>query len=244
MPRVPLVAVGVAAALLLTGCSSGDPKPAAGSSPSPSHSPSSGRSPAGASASSTVPVPAGTRLTAPGSRLKYGAPATVVFESTGKRGTVLQLTVRSVRHGTRSDFKGFILDDAYKRNADYFYATVRVKNLGPADVGGVPVPLWGVNAANTLLPAVSFTTGFAPCPSKSLPARFATGAALTTCLVYLSPDRGKLTSLSYRPSQLFNPITWTGTVAPAQRPTPKPVRKKAHKKAHTKAHKKAHTKKR
>jgi hypothetical protein len=178
-------------------------------------------------------VPAGTRRTAPGSRLKYGAPATVVFESTGKRGTVLQLTVRSVRHGTRSDFKGFILDDAYKRNANYFYATVTVKNLGPGDVGGVPVPLWGVNAANTLLPAVSFTTGFAPCPSKSLPARFATGAALTTCLVYLSPDRGRLTSISYRPSQLFNPITWTGTVGPPRKPKPTP-HKKARKKAHQK----------
>jgi hypothetical protein len=166
----------------------------------------------------------------------------VVFETTGKRGTVLQLTVRGVRHGTRSDFKGFILDDAYKRNADYFYATVTVKNLGPGDVGGVPVPLWGVDAANTLLPAVSFTTGFAPCPSKSLPARFATGASLTTCLVYLSPGRGKLTSLSYRPSQLVNPITWTGTVAAAQKskPTPKPTPKPAHKKPQKKAHKKTH----
>jgi hypothetical protein len=153
-----------------------------------------------------------------------------------------------VRHGALSEFEGFILDDAYKRKAAYFYATVTIKNLGRGDVGGVPVPLWGVNQANTLLPAVSFTTRFAPCPSKTLPSRFGAGASLTTCLVYLSPDRGKLTSISYRPTQLFNPITWTGTVAPArqkaQTKVHKKVHKQVHKKVHKKARKKAHRKKR
>ena len=33
------------------------------------------------------------------------------------------------------------------------------------------MPLWGVNAKNTLLPAVNFTTTFAPCPSQPLPKR-------------------------------------------------------------------------
>ena len=85
-----------------------------------------------------------------------------------------------------------------------------MKNVGEGDVGGVGVPLWGVNAANTLLPAVNFTTSFKPCPSKPLPKKFATGATLSTCLVYLSPDHGTLEAVSFRPSQEFNPITWTG----------------------------------
>ena len=37
------------------------------------------------------------------------------------------------------------------------------------------MPLWGVNEANTLLPAVNFTTSFKPCPSQPLPAKFAPG---------------------------------------------------------------------
>ena len=42
-----------------------------------------------------------------------------------------------------------------------------MKNVGEGDVGGVPVPLWGVNDANTLLPAVNFTTSFKKCPSQA-----------------------------------------------------------------------------
>ena len=99
----------------------------------------------------------------------------MIYEPSEGKGTVLQLTVKSVRKGTLADFKGFILDDAYKQKASYYYAAVQAKNVGEGDVGGVGVPLWGVNAANTLLPAVNFTTSFKPCPSKPLPKKFAQG---------------------------------------------------------------------
>ncbi len=82
---------------------------------------------------------------------------------------------------------------------------MQVKNVGEGDVGGVAVPLWGVNTANTLLPAVNFTTSFKPCPSKPLPKKFAQGATLSTCLVYLSPDRGTLEAVSYRPEPGVQP---------------------------------------
>jgi hypothetical protein len=89
-----------------------------------------------------------------------------------------------------------------------------------------------VNATNTLLPAVDFTTRFARCPSATLPARFPPGASLSTCLVYLSPNRGALTSVSYRPSQRFNPITWTGDIAkPSGREKPPPRKKPAPKRS-------------
>jgi hypothetical protein len=165
-----------------------------------------------------VALPAGAQLTAQGGKLAYGDPATVIYESAQGPGTVLRLTVKSVRKGSLADFKGFILDDAYKQKASYYYADVQVKNLGEGDVGGIAVPVWGVNAANTLLPPVNFTTSFKPCPSRPLPEKFATGASLSTCLVFLSPDRGTLEAVSYRPSQAFNPITWTGDLT-----TPKPT---------------------
>ena len=196
---LPLVALTTALALALGGCSSGaDKKKSAGSS-------SSSASP---SPSSTVKVPDGAKLTDQGTKLKFGDSARVIFESTQSKGSVLQLTVRSVRKGSLKDFKGFILDDTYKKKAAYYYASVQVKNIGEGDVGGVGVPLWGVNSANTLLPAVNFTTSFTRCPSKPLPAKFGSGDVLKTCLVYLSPKKGALKSVSYRPSQEYNPITW------------------------------------
>lgn len=217
-----LAAVTTAAALALSGCSS-----EAGSAGATKTTASSASSAASPSPSSTVNVPDGVALTDQGAKLSFGAPATVIFESTQNKGTVLQLSVQSVRKGRLADFKGFILDDAYKQKADYFYARVQVKNVGAGDVGGVGVPLWGVNAANTLLPAVNFTTSFPKCPSKILPASFGPGATLNTCLVYLSPDKGALQSVSYRPSQEFNPITWTGQiVTPAPTPTKKAKPKK------------------
>jgi hypothetical protein len=230
--RLPaLTALTAASALVLGACSSGADG-AGGSDRSTQESAATTSAPAptprSPSASSTVRVPEGVRLTDQGSRLTFGQSATVIFEPTQERGSVLQLTVRSVRRGTLADFKGFILDDAYKKRADYYYATVRVRNVGTGNVGGVPVPLWGVNAANTLLPAVNFTTTFAKCPSRPLPASFGAGATLDTCLVYLSPNKGSLRAVSYRPSQAFNPVTWTGRIAepPTAKATPKPKSKK------------------
>ena len=213
-------------ALTLAGCSgdSGDKSSKADASES-----SSASSSASPSASSTVKVPDTVDLTKQGSELAFGEPGVVIFEAAQGRGTVLQLTVKGVRQGSLSDFKGFILDDAYKQKAAYYYATVQVKNVGEGDVGGVGVPLWGVNSANTLLPAVNFTTSFSKCPSKALPAKFAPGATLDTCLVYLVPDQGTLEAVSYRPTQEFDAVTWAGTITkptPTKKATPKKKKKK------------------
>jgi hypothetical protein len=209
---VALVAV---AGLAVTGCSSGG----GSSSPSPSASPSP---------STTVSIPPDAKLTPPGSTLSFGDTATAVFEPTKNAGSVLRLTVKSARQGSLSDFKGFILDDPYKKKANYYYVDVTVQNVGEGDVGGVPVPLWGVNGNNTLLPAVNFTTAFAKCPSKPLPEKFGKGATLDTCLVYLSPDKGTLEAVSYRPSQEFNPIVWKGVVQPPKAEKAKKTAKKKH----------------
>ena len=225
-----LAALTAGCALLLGACNSGtgdsgDSGDSAQKSPATSSVPT--QSPVPPSASSTVKVPGGVRLTDPGSRLSFGQPATVIFEPSQGRGSVLQLTVRGVRRGTLADFRGFILDDEYKKRADYYYATVTVRNVGTGNVGGVPVPLWGVNATNTLLPAVNFTTTFTKCPSRRLPSSFGAGAGLSTCLVFLSPNKGSLRAVSYRPSQAFDPVTWTGriTAPTTPKPTPKPTAK-------------------
>jgi hypothetical protein len=209
-----LLATATAALLLLAGCSAGDaPAPASSSSSSAPQSPATS-SPAPVS---TVKVPAWAELTEQGSRLRFGESAQVIFEPTKKRGSVLRLTVRSVRQGRLQDFDGFILSDDYVRRSSIYYARVTVRNIGRGDVGGVAVPLRGVNKADVLLPAVGFTTRFPPCPTRRLPATFVRGDRLTTCLVFLAPDKGTLASVSYRPSQRFDPVTWSG---PVRRPAP------------------------
>jgi hypothetical protein len=204
-----------AAGLVLTGCSGGD-QPAATPSTSASASASATESP-----TAEVSVPDGVSVTAQGTDLSFGDSAVVVFEPDQKRSTLLELTVTDAREGSIDDFKGFILDDKYKREASYYYVDVTVENVGEGDVGGTPVPLWGVSGDNTLLPPVNFTTRFKKCASTPLPEKFEAGDTVDTCLVYLSPDHGSLEAVSFRPDQAFDPIQWTGDIKPAQDDTKK-----------------------
>jgi len=161
--------------------------------------------------STTVDVPDDTNITSPGTDLSFGDTATVAYELKDA-GTVLDLTVASARQGSLDDFAGFNLQDKYQRRANYYYVRVNVKNVGEDDFGGADVPLWGVSGNNTLLPPVKFTSAFAQCPTEALPKKFGPGDKFNTCLVFLSPDKGKLAGVSYRPTEDYVPIEWTGDV--------------------------------
>lgn len=222
------VALGLGAVLLAAGCGGGDvgsdASPPSGSgatpgaAPSPSSSPSPGASsdPASTTTSSTPATPSATQpeVTPEGTALDFGETA-VVRHDAGNRGrTLLALTVRSARKGRLSDLSGFDLSDPYARNASYYYVRVRVQNVGKARVGPFEVPLRGVSDANTLLPPVRLTADFPPCRTQPVPRGFRPAARLDTCLVFLSPNRGALVGVSYRPTTDFDPIMWTGEVAP------------------------------
>jgi hypothetical protein len=172
-----------------------------------------------------VNVPAGVTLTKAGTQLKFGEKATVAYEPNSERNTVLELTVASATQGTIADLGTYVLDDRTKASTPY-YVNVSVKNVGDGDVGQTPIPLWAVDDANTLIQASSFTNAFARCPSTPLPTTFAPNATVTACLVYLVPDQGKLTGVSFRPLQAVAPIVWTGTIEPAATPTPPKKKKK------------------
>ena len=60
----------------------------------------------------------------------------------------------------------------------------------------------------------SFNTTFRTCPSTPLPAGFGPGKAASLCLVYLVPNGGRLTEMSFRPLQAFEPILWKGPIKP------------------------------
>ncbi len=202
-----VVALVATAGLTLAACNSAD-DPGAADSPSPTPT-------------STVNVPESVALTDPGEGLSFGDTAEVIYEPNQHSGTVLGLTVRKATKGSLEDFSSFILDK-YTKSATPYYVDVTVENVGEGKVGGTPVPLWGVDGENTLLPAASFTTTFTRCRSKPLPDKFAPGDSLDACLVYLAPDEGTLEAVSFRPNQEFDPIQWTGDIAT---PKPKPTKK-------------------
>jgi hypothetical protein len=174
-----------------------------------------------------VNVPAGVELTKAGTELKFGEKATVAYEPNPQRNSVLEMTVSSAAEGTIADLGTYVLDDRTKESTPY-YVDVTVTNVGDGDVGQTPIPLWAVDNANTLIQASSFTNSFTRCPSTPLPTTFAPNATVTTCLVFLVPDHGKLTGVSFRPLQAVAPIVWKGDVTPpaASAPPATPKKKK------------------
>ena len=200
-----LLAVLTAAALL-AGCSGNDqPKS------EPSTGSSSTTSTPTAAETNYLEVPDGVELTAPGSKLSLGQTATVAYEP--RQGTVaaLQIKVTRLRKVTFDQFVGWKIDKKVKETTPYF-VDAKITNVGDTDLGGRPVPLYIVDGQNRLIEASIFTAAFHPCPGATLPKKFKNGDTTQACLVYLSPDHGDLTAVSFRPTQEFDPITWTGEV--------------------------------
>jgi hypothetical protein len=209
-PRLSVLAAVLAAvSLLLAGCGGSSDKP---------HNAARAQASKASTAPSVVPptgdvtVPAGVQITPPGTKLSFGQTATVAYEPNSKRNSVLQLTVTKVRRARISDLAAYVLDKRARRSTPY-YVTVKVHNAGTGDVGRTDVPLWLVDQDNTLIHSSGFTNRFAACPSTTLPRKFGPDASLQTCLLYLVPNHGHFTAMSYRPLQAFEPITWTGKVA-------------------------------
>ncbi len=195
------VAVAAASALALSACGGGDSDDDANAeeeseTPSPS---------------ATAESSDGVEVTAPGTQLDFGESAVVDFELR-KQSTLLDLTVRSARQGALKDFSGFNMSDPYQKKANYYYVKVTVENVGENPLNKVDVPLWGISGDNTLLPPVKFTSSFTKCPTDPLPKKFAPGKTHKTCLVFLSPNKGTLEGVSYRPVESFDPIEWRGQV--------------------------------
>ena len=217
---VAALALGAA---LLTGCSSddggdagpGDAGGSAGASPNGTDTASSGVE-TGDDASETVepylPVPDGVELTPPGTTLELGETAVVAWEPRQKTVGVLEITVKRLeRTSFEKSFEGWKLEPEVRRTTPYF-VRAKLANVGDTDLGGVEVPLYIVDGKNALVRYSRFASTFKPCNSTDLPKKFAAGQERDVCLVYLAPDRGRLTAVSFRPTEEFDPITWTGTV--------------------------------
>jgi hypothetical protein len=206
--RTPLRLVALLAALglVLGACGSeGDDEPTAEGTPS---STPSVELPTG-----NVEVPEGVELTEAGTTLDFGQPAVVAYEPNTERSSVLSMSVNSVQTGQIQDFATYQLDARTRRSRPY-YVRVTAKNVGKGDLSRAAVPLLAVDTRDTLIQPSSFNNTFRKCPSTPLPAGFGPGKTANLCLVYLVPNRGRLTEMSFRPLQAFVPILWRGPIKP------------------------------
>ncbi|MCW2765025.1 MAG: hypothetical protein JWO11_984 [Nocardioides sp.] len=209
------VAVLLGAALLAGCSSSGDSK----GNPTPSTSTSGGQS---ATGSSTPPAPPGVELTPQGTQLALGDDAVVAWQPTKNTPVgVLDIKVTRLERTTfKQSFVGWKLNDATKKSTPYF-VYVTVGNVGETQLGGRPVPLYIVDGTNTLIEPSSFASKFGPCPSTPFPKQFGPGDNTLACLVFLAPDKGKLTAVSFRPTEEFTPIVWTGEIKTIKKDLPR-----------------------
>jgi hypothetical protein len=143
----------------------------------------------------------------PGTKLTQNTSAKVLFVRNHKRKGLISLAIDSVRTGSTGDLANFILDRQAKSSKPY-YVGVTVINVGGGHVGGAPVPLYGVNGHNTLLPAADLMGSFKSCQTDRIPRRLARGRAFSTCLMFLSPRHGKLTAVEFQYASGVEPVTW------------------------------------
>jgi hypothetical protein len=199
------------AALALAGCGGGSSSSAAAGSPGTSGTTTAG-DPGSTHSTGTVQ---GVKLTDQGTALKVGQAATVSWQPNQKQTGVITMSVTKLEKVPISAFDAWHLNAATKRSTPYFvHATVR--NRGTTALSGVRVPLYLLDGRNTLLQASTFRARFPPCPSTPLPAKFTHGRKASVCLVYFAPGHGTLTAMSFRPTQDFDAITWTGPVTQAK----------------------------
>ena len=199
----------LASAGLLAGCSDDDKGPDVGESASASAVRSASAS-GSESASPSLPVPEGVELSPEGSQLEVGDTATVAYELRQGVVGVLDIKVsRLEKTSFKKSFVGWDLDQGQKKSNPYF-VRVTLTNRGDTDLGGKKVPLYIVDGTNTLVEATTFASAFPPCEPGSFPKKFKPGRKMKVCLVFLSPKKGDLTAVSFRPTQDYDPITWTG----------------------------------
>lgn len=200
----------------LSACSEEERAPQAGPTTSTSPSPSTSSTSATASASPTayLPAPEGVTLTEPGTELAVGEQATIAWQPKQAVTGFLDATVTSlVSTSFEQSFKGWQIDQATASKAPFF-VTATLRNAGETDLGGRDVPLYAATDANTLVEASAFSQEFQPCRPGALPSPFPPGGTVDVCLVYLLPAGSKLVGVSFRPTEEFEPILWTGPVTP------------------------------
>jgi hypothetical protein len=163
--------------------------------------------------SSTASGSGGQSLTKPGSTLKLGQTADVVWNAGTGPNYTFAITVSSISPGSMSDFKDVSLSGVPK-GATPTYVKLTIKNIGKKALKtsvGDPAYSMGANESDGLDGDLSLTGDFPPCPQADSPAEYVPGQTFSTCQIYM--ERGKVTQIGYdgSVSTIDTPILWSAT---------------------------------
>ena len=173
----------------------------------------------------SLPVPEGVELTAEGSQLEVGDTATVAYEV--RQGVVGVLDIRVTRLEKTSFKKSFVGLGPRPGPAEVEPLLRARHDHQPRRDRPRRPPAAALHRRRHQHPrrATTFASAFTPCEPGAFPKKFRTGKKIKVCLVFLSPKKGELTAVSFRPTQDFDPITWTGELEKPKPPKPdKPAR--------------------
>ncbi|UYM05770.1 hypothetical protein [Solicola gregarius] len=182
-------ALVAAAALVLSGCSGGDDDP----DPVPE--------------TPDIEVPEGVTLTAGGSTVDVGSPASVVYKPDNAAATVVTVRVERIDRGKPADLGGFDLDGVAKNSVPY-YAHASIRNAGPAVLAHADAPLYGLDSGDEYFPPTKITGTVKSCKPLVLPEKLEQGRTAKGCLVFTVPPGKAFKGVQVRTSDLENPITW------------------------------------
>jgi len=174
-----------------------------------------------------LPVPEGVELTEPGSELTVGDPAIIAWQPRQNLIGVLDVAVTRLEKTTFAEsFEGWDVKQEQKQKLTPYFVHSTVSNRGDTNLSGRLVPLYAEDSTNTLLEPTEFKDGaFKPCPGGTLPKGFSTNDTTDVCMVYLLGDGLDLTSITFRPTSTFDPITWTGKIQRIEKPGKKKQQK-------------------
>jgi hypothetical protein len=189
LTRLPVLALLLAAALV-AGCNGGTTPTSAPTTPTTS--------------SSTVSA---NGTTTPGTVVRLGQRAVVQWR--GQRGhqSRAAVTVTAVKRGSIRDLKQFQLTRP-ARSSTVYYVSAAVRNLGPGNLSGRFLTLYGKVSARLVVQPVRFTLAFKRCDYQPLPAHFTKGKRARVCMVMLAPRHGRISSIEWRSSGRQLPVSW------------------------------------
>ncbi|MGC5076070.1 hypothetical protein [Agrococcus sp. DT81.2] len=154
-------------------------------------------------------APAAGELTAPGTRLAFGEPATVPFSSGASVTDVpLAVTVTGVEEGAVADFEAAGLDqDFLQQLAGYttYYVTVEATKADPGAAAlastALHTDMGALDSNGEAMQTVSLIGEFEPCTAASMPSEIDEGATATTCYIVAGSDAVEFGSATYEPNE-------------------------------------------
>ena len=209
----PIAAALVFSLGALTACGGDSNDDSDDGSPSPSSETSEGEE------ESYLPVPDGVELTEPGSELGVGESGVIAWQPRQDFVGVLDITItRLVKTSFAESFEGWDVKAEQRNKVTPYFVRATVTNVGATNLSERLVPLYASDTADTLVEPTKFTEEFKPCPGGTLPRGYFTGDTAEVCMVYLIGNGLALGGVTFRPTEDFDAISWSGEIQEIEKP--------------------------